>query len=94
MNIKNYVKKHWDELPKSNFNDEKMVIIKEIRNDNEGWGHHNYEGYGIDEKGDLYWCYSSGCSCNGSCGTDHKLSGKTFNVDWPDEFADLDPQNY
>ena len=81
MNILEYVKENYKNLPKSTFNGDECVIIKEITNENEGWGHHSYEGIGIDVNGNLCWCYSSGCSCNGSCGMDHTQDIKFFNFD-------------
>jgi len=63
--IQEYVKQNWESLPKSTFDDIQVVIVKEVRNSEEGWGHHYYEGYGIDEGGGFRWLFSSGCSCNG-----------------------------
>ena len=91
MNIQEYVASNWSTLPKSTFDDAEVVIIKEIRNEDWGWGHHSYEGYGIDVRGNLIWCYSSGCSCNGSCGADHTLDAKAFETSWSDDFTKIDP---
>lgn len=91
MNIQEHVLKNWDSLPKSTFDDTEVVIVKEIRNDDEGWGHHYYEGYGISKEGHLIWCYSSGCSCNGSCGGDHTLDAKAFETSWSEDFTSIDP---
>ena len=92
MNISKYVKKHWTTLPKSTFDGTECVVIKEIENDDWGYGHHSYEGYAVDQIGNLLWCYSSGCSCNGSCGADHTKDAKVYDVEWPDEFASIDPK--
>lgn len=82
--ILKYIKENWDELPKSAFDDETVVIFHCIRDENYGWGHHTYEGYGGDINGNLVWCYSSGCSCNGTVQTEHKCTEKelkTFTID-------------
>lgn len=92
MNIAEYVQENWSDLPKSTFNSERVVIVKQITNEDYGYGHHYYEGYGVTESGDLVWCYSSGCSCNGSCGMDHKFTAKSFHIEWPDEFSSIDPK--
>lgn len=92
MNVRDYVIENWDNLPHSTFNDETVVIVKEITNSDEGYGHHCYEGYGVDKEGNLKWCYSSGCSCNGSCGADHQKTAKSFDVEWPDEFTAMKPE--
>lgn len=91
MNIQDYVIQNWATLPKSTFNGDEVVIIKEIRNEDGDWGHHSYEGYGIDKGGNLIWCYSSGCSCNGSCGADHQLDAKTFEASWSEDFTATNP---
>lgn len=80
-NISTYIVKNWSTLPKSSFNDFNVVIFKEIQNEDHGYGHHVYEGYGVDEKGDVYWCYSSGCSCHGSCEASIVKDLKVFLVD-------------
>lgn len=65
MKINSYVKKNWETLPKSKFDDLEVVIVKEIRNSEEGWGHHSYEGLGVTKDGKFLWLFSSGCSCSG-----------------------------
>ena len=65
MNIQEYVKMNYDKLPKSYFDGFEVVVIKEILNENYGWGHHSYQGLAVDASGYLWWCYSSGCSCSG-----------------------------
>lgn len=78
MLINQYIKRNWDKLPKSTFNkDNEVVIFQCVRNDDYGYGHHSYEGYGVDKDGNIMWCYSSGCSCDGSCGVEHKCQEKT-----------------
>ena len=72
---------NWDTLPKSNFDDDIVVIFNEIKNENWGYGHHDYEGVGVDVDGNVTWCYSSGCSCNGGPSTDIKKDLKVFIVD-------------
>jgi hypothetical protein len=95
MNIVDYVKENYDLLPKSTFNDEDCVIVKRIRDDDEGWGHHSYEGIGIGRGGQVYWCFSSGCSCNGSCGMDHVQTTKKFEVEgWSLEEIDHKDVNF
>lgn len=78
MKIETYVKKNWDTLPKSHFNDDEVVIVQEFSNRHEGYGHHSYSGVGIDKTGEVYYCYSSGCSCSGSCGMDHAKTAKVL----------------
>jgi hypothetical protein len=78
MKITTYVKNNWDTLPKSTFNEDELVIVHEIRNSDEGYGHHSYEGVGVDRAGNVCWAYSSGCSCEGTCGVEHKPSTKVF----------------
>jgi phenylpyruvate tautomerase PptA (4-oxalocrotonate tautomerase family) len=51
MNIADYIVKNWDCLPKSKFDDVTVVIFKEIKNEDWGYGHHTYEGYGVDKNG-------------------------------------------
>lgn len=65
MKINNYVKKNWETLPKSRFDDLELVMVKQLDYYEGGWGHHSYEGYGIDREGNFRWMFSSGCSCNG-----------------------------
>ena len=85
MNITTYVKKHYDELPKSKFNDQELVVILEMQNENEGWGNHSYSGLGVNRDGQIFYCFSSGCSCTGDCGVSephgHNNTLKKFEVD-------------
>ena len=90
MTIIEYVVENYSSLPKSSFDGEDCVIVKEICNEDHGYGHHNYEGIGIDFCGNILWCYSSGCSCNGSCGMEHKLTEKVFVVEGFD-LSKIDP---
>ena len=80
MNIIEYVKQNWDTLPKSTFDGDSLVVVKTIHDQDYGYGHHKYEGVAINHDGSVFWCYSSGCSCNGSCGADHKPTTKVFGV--------------
>ena len=89
MNVLEYVKKNYKKLPKSTFNNEELVLVYELYNSNEGWGNHSYSGYGVDAEGKLYLCYSSGCSCHGSCGIDHEPeTQKKFEID-PTDFPNF-----
>lgn len=89
MTLREFVSDNYQTLPKSKFDDDELVIVKEYRNEDHGWGHHLYEGLGIDEFGLLFWCYSSGCSCEGSCNTDHIKDLKKFVLpDNDPEFVD------
>lgn len=72
---------NYNKLPKSRFDNEECVIVKEIFYEDHGYGHHSYEGIGINENGSIVWCYSSGCSCDGSCGMDHTRTEKAFIVE-------------
>ena len=81
MDIIKYVVENYNTLPKSSFDDEECVIVKEICNEDHGYGHHDYEGIGVNSEGKILWCYSSGCSCNGSCGMEHTLTEKVFEVE-------------
>jgi hypothetical protein len=56
-------------------------MVMEINHSDEGYGNHSYGGIGVDKDGNVRWCYSSGCSCNGSCGTEHKEEYKNFIVE-------------
>lgn len=80
MTLQEYIVKNYNNLPKSTFNDDSCVIFQVIEDRDEGWGHHSYEGYGMTFDGTLVWCFSSGCSCNGSCGMEHKVSYKLLEV--------------
>jgi hypothetical protein len=81
MTIQTYVKKNYEKLPKSTFNEDELVIVEEISRSDEGWGHHSYNGIGVDRSGQVYWCFSSGCSCDGTCGVEHKQDLKKFVVE-------------
>lgn len=65
--IANFIIENWDRLPKSYFDDVEVVIFDEVYNNDSGWGHHSYEGYGVTADGRIVYCTSSGCSCSGSC---------------------------
>lgn len=67
MKLETYVKRYWSALPKSTFDGVEVVIVQ----GNEGLEDHSYEGWGVNEVGEVVWCYSSGCSCEGNCGVDH-----------------------
>ena len=67
-----FVRENWENLPKSSFNDEKVVIFRCIEQYDGGWGHHSYTGYGVAKNGDVVYCYSSGCSCNGHAEVDSR----------------------
>lgn len=82
MKIQTYVKNNWKKLPISTFNEEEVVIVQEFNNSNEGWGHHSYAGVGIGEDGAVYYCFSSGCSCNGTCGLTHANTAKVLPADF------------
>lgn len=92
MNVIDYVVKNWQDLPKSRFNDDELVIVIERCNEDWGYGHHSYEGVGISDDGRVFWCYSSGCSCDGSCGTNHELDLKKFEIDG-NGLENLDPES-
>ena len=85
MDIREYVKELYDALPKSNFNDQELVVILEIDNQDYGYGSHSYSGLGVDRDGKLFYCFSSGCSCSGECGVSephgHDTTTKKFEVD-------------
>jgi len=38
MNITTYVKRHYDKLPKSSFNDQELVVVMELQNEDYGYG--------------------------------------------------------
>jgi hypothetical protein len=84
VNVLEYVKANYESLPKSTFNNDEVVIVHESHNSNEGWGNHSYSGYGVDNEGRLFLCYSSGCSCRGSCGIDHEEDTKKLEIDETD----------
>lgn len=81
MNVGTYISKNWVKLKKSTFNGLEVVIFKEVKNEEYGYGHHSYEGYGVDKKGTVLWCYSSGCSCNGSADTQERLKATSLRKD-------------
>jgi hypothetical protein len=81
MLIQNYVKKNFEKLPKSTFNGEELVTVLILKNEDWGYGHHMFEGVAIDKDGKVFWCYSSGCSCDGSCSTEHKADLKKFETE-------------
>jgi hypothetical protein len=76
-----YVVRYYKKLPKSSFNDEEFIVVSEMQNEDMGYGHHSYSGVGVSKDGKVYWLYSSGCSCNGSCGADRVLDLKKFEVE-------------
>lgn len=84
MNVLEYVKANWGTLPKSEFNEESVVIVHAMEASNEGWGNHSYSGYGVDKEGKLFLCWSSGCSCRGSCGMDHEPDTKKLEIELTD----------
>lgn len=88
MNVLEYVKQNYETLPKSTFNDEEVVLVQSMYDSNEGWGNHSYSGYGVDQEGKMYLCYSSGCSCNGSCDINHEEDTKKFEID-PAQFPNF-----
>lgn len=82
MKITTYIKKNWATLPKSKFDDKELVIVREIQNWEEGYGHHSYKGLGVDENGVVFSATSSGCSCNGDVSTGEDNTELT--EDWKD----------
>jgi hypothetical protein len=92
MKIIDYIVSNWNDLPKSQFNKDEVVIFSCTDDSNEGWGHHYYNGYGVDVEGKLVMCYSSGCSCNGSCGADHVTDFKTLTIKDNTLFEDINPE--
>lgn len=92
--ITEYVRVNWKDLPKSKFDDDEIVIVREVVNDDWGYGHHNYQGVGVGPDGNVFWCYSSGCSCSGNCGMDHNPDTKVLEVNERDfNIEGLDPEN-
>lgn len=81
MKITTYIKKNYKKLPKSTFNNQELVIVQTITDKDWGYGNHNYESIGINKDGQIFWCYSSGCSCDGTCGLDHKKDLKVLATD-------------
>ena len=90
--IQIYIRDNWDSLPKSKFNTDEVVIFHCVKDEQYGYGHHIYEGYGVNQTGQLLWCYSSGCSCGGSVSVeDRKVDFKVFMVDGID--LNIDPKS-
>lgn len=89
MKIHEYIKKNWRTLPKSKFDDIEVVIFREVKNNDMGYGHHSYEGYGVDNKGKYRWLFSSGCSCGGGPSEktikDFVVDGKDITTEKPEE---------
>ena len=95
MKIQAYIKKHWETLPQSTFNDEPLVMVIEMQNEDYGHGHHTYEGIGINQSGEVMWAYSSGCSCQGSCSTEHRKDVKIFQVNGSDfDINSINPKTF
>lgn len=96
MKVQDYVKRNWTKLPKSTFNGEEVVIVEEVLNDDYGYGHHSYEGWGVDSEGRTMWAFSSGCSCGGSCSVDHRedKTVKIFQANREFKKADWDAFNW
>ena len=82
MKISTYILNNWAVLPKSYFNGEEVVIFSEKENENHGWGHHYYKGYGVSKSGKIVECSSSGCSCSGSVRVD--INNSEPDVDNPE----------
>ena len=89
--LKKFVKDNYETLPKSSFNKIEVVIVKEICDEDYGYGNHSYQGIGIGENNKFYWCYSSGCSCEGSC--EAEVTTKAFIIDkgFEDDLKELNP---
>lgn len=94
MTIQEYVKHNWDGLPKSTFNEDVVVIVQCNHDSDEGWGHHSYDGIGVDKTGTMVWCFSSGCSCKGSCGIEHKNSSKVLEINENLNISNPEDVNY
>ena len=97
VNIVDYVRENYNSLPKSNFNEQEIVVVLEIQHEDYGWGNHSYSGVGVDRDGRIWYCFSSGCSCNGSCGISephgHNTELKKFEVDGNSfDLTDIDPE--
>lgn len=90
MLIHNYIKKNWETLPKSKFGEEEIVIFLEECCSEEGWGHHSYEGYGVDKTGKYRWMFSSGCSCSGG---PYEQTIKGFVLDDGKDFRKIKPSD-
>lgn len=91
MKIVEYVVENWDSLPKSKFDELEVVVVKEMSHSEEGWGHHSYEGFGINKEGKCLWLFSSGCSCSGGPSSSD-ADMKALEVNNP-EIAELEPSN-
>lgn len=90
MNITEYIKENWLRLPKSSFNNEEIVIVETVSDEDGGWGHHHYEGWGVDRDGKTIWAYSSGCSCNGHCDIEHRHEATFKLLETTKEFSETD----
>ena len=90
MKIVQYVVDNWDSLPKSKFDELEVVVVQQTTNEDYGWGHHSYQGFGITKDGNCMWLYSSGCSCNGGPSSDD-ADMKALVVSNP-EITELDPE--
>jgi hypothetical protein len=88
MNIQDYIFQNWPHLPKSSFNETEVVIFSCLKDDDWGYGHHSYSGYGVVESGEIVWCFSSGCSCGGGAGYEKKDIKVLFST------GDIDPEQY
>jgi hypothetical protein len=86
--FKKIFKERYNYLPISSFNDFKIVIVSVFENSNEGWGNHSFSGLGMNKNGELYWCYSSGCSCSGSCEAE-ETTIKVLKAENPNEFEEF-----
>lgn len=60
------ISSHWDHLPKSTFNDEEFLLLH-IMEDT----YYYFEGYGCDEKGDVYLLIYKSDNCRGRCILEH-----------------------
>lgn len=93
MQIADYILSNWSQLPKSRFNSDEVVIFHCETDNNEGWGHHYYSGFGVDSNGKIVMCYSSGCSCSGTCGSDHVPDFKTLTLKDNTLFEQINPEH-
>lgn len=87
-----YIKRNYDDLPKSRFDEEECVVVRENEHSDYGHGHHTYEGVGVTKEGNIVWCYSSGCSCNGTVNMEHehKTTAKVLQTEI--DLSTLDPK--
>lgn len=93
MNIVEYVIANYESLPKSTFDEKECVIVREVNNSRQEYGHHSYEGIGIDRTGQILWCYSSGCSCNGTAGVEHSDEKTVKILIAEHDLSGIDPAN-